>query len=409
MTSKKVDFKILADDETDQGKLQRAIAATLPEPNKNLLVCQTIPALLEGAKFHKGIVSIDNRYILSGAAGSRARRIVSLEHNESRKIVWDYMSATTRTQKGTPIRTIKSAPPQNIPVCLDCRNLTNYYHFVSETLASIASLCEIIQKRDIYIHVPSLQGKDGFAARLIEDFFPSLRERIHFISDKDEISYDKCIFPFATDHLFYTLDEDYWSAEEKDVLSALDGFNRHGADTHLNRQRYRKVNESLFQLRRMVLSQTGEDTAGSESKRIIIGRKSSRVRTDNSWEVLRERLLGIGFNEIFLEDLRPRDQAAAMQNADIVVASHGAGITNMLFASENTKFIELGNISSTGGRLAAFYELSQVSGCNYSLAYCDRGTVDGKRLDGNALSPISLSDAAISAIIDEIEEHSTGK
>jgi hypothetical protein len=50
-----------------------------------------------------------------------------------------------------------------------------------------------------------------------------------------------------------------------------------------------------------------------------------------------------GFEEIYFEDYNIVEQANFVYNADFVIASHGAALTNIIFASKETKIIELNN------------------------------------------------------------------
>ncbi len=83
---------------------------------------------------------------------------------------------------------------------------------------------------------------------------------------------------------------------------------------------------------------------GSEEKniktRIYISRRHSS-RTFNNEAVLEETLNNRGFRIIFLEELVFTAQIEVFQNADIIIAPHGAGLANLVWCSPGTKVIEL--------------------------------------------------------------------
>jgi capsular polysaccharide biosynthesis protein len=126
-----------------------------------------------------------------------------------------------------------------------------------------------------------------------------------------------------------------------------------------------------------------------------------RIRVNESWKRLQSNLIAKGFQEVFFEELSPLEQAAAVNRASVIVAAHGAGVTNMLFASSKTKFIEVGNLKTTGGRLAAFHQLAQVAGCRYTIALGDRADAEVYPNGSPELSAVHLSQAAVDRITDE--------
>ncbi len=95
-------------------------------------------------------------------------------------------------------------------------------------------------------------------------------------------------------------------------------------------------------------------------KRVYISRAGRRV-VNNEKEVV-EVLLDRGFQIVKCEDLSFEEQVRVFYNAEIVVAPHGAGLTNILFAKDGAKILELRNPGYFG---KCYYYLSHHLGYDY--------------------------------------------
>lgn len=103
-------------------------------------------------------------------------------------------------------------------------------------------------------------------------------------------------------------------------------------------------------------------TTGGGSRRIYISRdRASRRRLVNESDIL-PLLLDHDFERVFLEELPFESQVALMQAADVVVAPHGAGLTNVIFCRPGTDVVE---IADPGFPNPNFYALSSAMGHRY--------------------------------------------
>ncbi|NET17110.1 MAG: DUF563 domain-containing protein [Okeania sp. SIO1H6] len=94
-------------------------------------------------------------------------------------------------------------------------------------------------------------------------------------------------------------------------------------------------------LRNSFLQEEAKKTIFHQTKRIYISRKkASRRRVVNEEEVI-SFLDKFGFESITLESMSVAKQAALLASVKVVVAPHGAGLTNLVFCSYGTKVIEL--------------------------------------------------------------------
>ena len=93
-------------------------------------------------------------------------------------------------------------------------------------------------------------------------------------------------------------------------------------------------------MRERVLPRLGANRSG-EGPRIYVSRKNAGGRRlANEAELLRE-LEPLGFRPVVLEGMAWLDQARLFRDAEAVVAPHGAGLANLVFASPGTTVVEL--------------------------------------------------------------------
>jgi capsular polysaccharide biosynthesis protein len=101
-------------------------------------------------------------------------------------------------------------------------------------------------------------------------------------------------------------------------------------------------------------------------ERIYLSRQDATGRRLKNESDLWERLEPLGFQRIFAGQLTFAQQATIFSQAKIIIGIHGAALTNLVFASERTKIIELFpedytnscyRVIALHGRLRYFYAL----------------------------------------------------
>ncbi|MDF2789076.1 MAG: capsular polysaccharide biosynthesis protein [Neobacillus sp.] len=90
-------------------------------------------------------------------------------------------------------------------------------------------------------------------------------------------------------------------------------------------------------LRKVFLKETTLDA--SNNKRIYISRKWSRkiINEDQVMKVLSK----YGFVKVGLESLTLAEQVELFSSAEVIIAAHGAGLTNLTFSQSGTKVLEI--------------------------------------------------------------------
>ena len=97
-------------------------------------------------------------------------------------------------------------------------------------------------------------------------------------------------------------------------------------------------------------------------RRLYISRAKAKrrqlINENDIWPLLEK----MGFEKVFMEELSFSEQITAMQQAEIVVAPHGAAITNVIFCSPGTHVVEIADLSFPNPN---FYALSSAMGHHY--------------------------------------------
>jgi hypothetical protein len=84
-----------------------------------------------------------------------------------------------------------------------------------------------------------------------------------------------------------------------------------------------------------------EDQPAERRSRVFISRKKAKRRRISNYDDLLRLLHRYDFEEIVFEDLAPEEQARVMNSASIVVGTHGAGLSNLLFSQPGAIVVEI--------------------------------------------------------------------
>lgn len=116
-------------------------------------------------------------------------------------------------------------------------------------------------------------------------------------------------------------------------------------------------------LRRVRAGIAGED-AVPQDKRVFISRANSNGRQlldeEEIWPLLEEA----GFERVFMEDLTLAEQVELMRRTQVLLAPHGAGLTNMIFCQPGTQIVELADLGFPNPN---FYAVASAMGHGYWL------------------------------------------
>jgi capsular polysaccharide biosynthesis protein len=117
---------------------------------------------------------------------------------------------------------------------------------------------------------------------------------------------------------------------------------------------------SIRFLRDRILPKVSAIRRSSQTRLYISRRDAGHRRVSNEIEIL-AFLSRFGFQPIQLEKLAFHDQVSLFRDAEIVIAPHGGGLANLVFAKPGTRVIEL----FPPGNIDLYYRLAMQLGLNY--------------------------------------------
>jgi hypothetical protein len=128
--------------------------------------------------------------------------------------------------------------------------------------------------------------------------------------------------------------------------------------------------QCLREFGRMLSAGLGIDRPVTSPRRIYISRRKTGTRTIANDDELEKLLHAQGFETHSMEDYTLAKQARLIREAESIVATHGAGLANLLFARPGTRVIE---IVPAGRYNATIYpEKSRIFGLHHQLLFAQR-------------------------------------
>lgn len=133
------------------------------------------------------------------------------------------------------------------------------------------------------------------------------------------------------------------------------------------------------------------DRPGRNSRRILVSRQGARRRVEENWDELESSLSRYGFESVRLEDLSLADQIETLYDAEALVGVHGAGLTNMVFATPGLRVLE---IFPSYFVAPHYYYLSESLGHSYAVVNGQSDTLNVGRFN--------IDVAAVSRRVEEL-------
>lgn len=156
------------------------------------------------------------------------------------------------------------------------------------------------------------------------------------------------------------------------------------------------------------------DEVQQERLKIYVSRGGSNTRGLSNEKEFIEKLKSYGFTILSPENLTVSEQATLFSRASVVIAAHGAALTNAVFCSEGTRIIEFHGPFTA----SCFWIVSNYMKLNHYTYLCNQSKPDIKCLHGQnkyssleayRLKPLRLDisemDEIISIAIDGLSDH----
>lgn len=360
----------------------------------------TLPVIAKDVTFRGGGAQVQGKFLSNGASGDRSFSRY-LKHNPGVKALRRtnrfFAAARQETNMDLPIWPLEAA---RLPVGIECRNRTNFYHFMTESLPLLVHYVNS-QAEQITFHCRN-DDPSGFSTRFIRAIFPELEDKVSFTAR--QARFDRVNIPLNLRHMLYSNGDLRF---QEPILDTPGDPEWQDISAHVQKRKFILKNTydvSLRLLRERALSLISESDLQKMPKRIWISRdnksESVKLRPLEGEEKLVEQLRHLGFERLYFENMDPLEQIAAVHAADVVGAAHGAFFANMIFAKPDAHFIEIGSAQSQFHRWGDFLGNAHASGCRYSVVFADIAKSDPSQIgsikDGHV--GVRIGDKAIDLI-----------
>ncbi|QBX35479.1 glycosyltransferase family 61 protein [Paracoccus liaowanqingii] len=339
---------------------------------KNVLEVRSSPVVLQNARFAHGLVTLGGRFWLNGASGNRARKKFELANpakgEESPHIA---LLRESRDHATSPMPVYDAAEAAELDISIELKNGFNYYHFLTETLGSLAHYLDDTSDRPISLHLPDNSIK-GFLRRFIDAIYPSLTHRVQFVVKP--VRFDAVRSVYSHQHYLSAVNDPLVEQALQDEGTDPAWRQMATDPLHVKKACMQSYESSLGLLRKVALLQMELANVGPTPRLIWMDRDEggeARARGLSGHEPLLAELTARGFEKVIFERLSPLEQIATMNRADIVIAPHGAGLANMVFAKPGARVIELANRQIQLHRWGDFFKCAHVSRCHYDTVFAD--------------------------------------
>lgn len=218
---------------------------------------------------------------------------------------------------------------------------SNYYHWITDSLPQILSLPEDKARSNISVIVP-----DNIKPFQIESLkYFGLNEDQFFYFKDNSLQIDK---------LYFTL-----NIRSKNEYTDI-------------------INPDLLRL--INKKSSSFDKNSSTFKKIYVSRQNDDSRKILDFENFENWLDENQFSIINLSEYSFEKQMEIFQTADIIIANHGAGLSNLIFSKQGTKVIEIfseyENANSSGIRVSEYFLISNYMNLNYFLYQCGNDALE---------------------------------
>lgn len=150
---------------------------------------------------------------------------------------------------------------------------------------------------------------------------------------------------------------------------------------------HRYLKSHLEAIRNLGFSKSDSVMLNSLPKKIFIARASDSPRNIVNAVELDTLLARRGYVKIYLEDLEIPTQIALFRNASHIIAIHGAGLANLIFA-ENCSLVELYPLRRDPQFLHYFVQISDAFNIKHSVLLCSSDDLYNINVDLTAVDSL---------------------
>ncbi|MFE8873011.1 DUF563 domain-containing protein [Acetobacter persici] len=227
----------------------------------------------------------------------------------------------------------------------------NYYHFISEALNSVSLCLDVSEHKEVTVITRKLNSYE-------KDYFGFL------LRDRQDVR-------------IVELDQgEYIRADTLLYCNSLLGRPDFLKDWVLP---HPALVAERIKFQEKILTNSGIAKETRNDRLVYVSRQDTSARKILNEAELIERLRSLGFDILVATGTTIYDQIRTFREAKIVVAGHGAGVSNMLYARENAVLIELIQASYLN---VGPMRLAQLAGSRYySMLFFEDGVEGGWYVD----------------------------
>jgi hypothetical protein len=366
----------------------------------------SVPVVVTGLTVADTHLAVGDKWLLSGAAGERVAGASFRAWKRAGRDPQDWNDRFTNhfdecQQGGGRVDTWDS-PVSGLDFVFEARNLKNYYHFKKELFCNLTLLDEVDGfdgQVQIVCEDPTVPG---FVQRFLDDIFPELSGRVHFVTGPK--TFRRALTVWQCDFAYFQ------SSDHR--IDGLFGAGHDFADGQFSPGKFKSLRHNGYHravrlLRERSLALSGEAEQTDWPRKFWVGRRPTpgHDRSVKNEDRIIAELARNGFGVVYFEDLTPLRQIRVMNDAQTMASFHGAGFTNLMYAAPDARVVELGTLQSGMLRLGDFAGLAHASRADYSVAIADY-EYDGNRvippMRGHGLYPVRITDQGVDRLVEHI-------
>lgn len=327
---------------------------------------KTVMAEVSQPSLKRSYILTGGKVLLNGAAGDRARNFIREAMNFSEESIEHFKSHFADL---ADLETINVGDQSSSECWIETKNFYNFFHFITESFHKAFSPC--INSRNVKTirFVSKSERVEEFVTKWANACSELLDSNILVSAGRDvELTPPESILvPLSAKHLLYQI-----AGEHQDQINAARpaGHSWTGYDAAPHSVKILGMNsydDSLEACREKIISISKRTIERRWSKKIYVTRSKNiaRKRVMKGEIELINTLSKRGFEVVCFEEMSPLEQVKCVSEARCIVMQHGAGMTNMLFASSNAHVFELGTYQTAMARWSDFIPICHVAGCHY--------------------------------------------
>lgn len=242
-----------------------------------------------------------------------------------------YLTSQSAVEKKQATNTVVYGDSDCTYVCCANAGFKNFYHWMYQALPAILQTLKAFEGQNFKIVIPPL---NSFRQRTVE-LLKIPDRNIHLLGMNETLECDDLVFCNLTSGDFSFRPTPYLKTLYNDFFITV----------------AKQVSKSF-----------------EPPKRVFISRKDSPKRGISNEEEVSSLLRCYGFTEVLMSTLSLEEQIVLFNNADVVVAPHGAGLVNLVFGKDDLNVLELIPSNYIND---CFYRISVLNQQNYFNLYAD--------------------------------------